>query len=108
VEPPPGNANGHHNGNGATPPAEAPAPVLEPAIPLASRSQARLPARPQPLPPPPPVSQLATYAQETEMPVLVGPPPLDISRPVIRLRNDGSLGRGEYARTTSGSGISFR
>ena len=39
------------------------------------------------------------------MPVLVGPPPLDISRPVIRLRNDGSLGRGEYARTTSGSGV---
>ena len=102
------NGNGHHNGNGATPHVEAAPPLLEPAIPLASRSQAQLPDRPQPLPPPPPASQLVTYAQETEMPVLVGPPPLDISRPVIRLRNDGSLGRGEYARTTSGSGINFR
>jgi hypothetical protein len=40
--------------------------------------------------------------------VLVGPPPLDISRPVIRLRNDQSLGRGEYARTTSRTGPSFK
>ncbi len=32
--------------------------------------------------------------------LLVTPPPLDISRPVVRLRNDQSIGRSEYARTT--------
>lgn len=31
---------------------------------------------------------------------LVPPPPLDISRPVVRLRSDQSIGRSEYARTT--------
>jgi hypothetical protein len=100
-------SNGSHNGNGngATPHPEAPPmPELEPAIPLASRSQAQLPDRPQPLAmPSPPPPLLAS--NEPVLPVLVGPPPLDISRPLIRLRNDGSLGRGEYARTTGGSGF---
>jgi hypothetical protein len=32
--------------------------------------------------------------------VLSAPPPLDISRPVVRLRSDQSIGRSEYARTT--------
>jgi len=38
--------------------------------------------------------------REPEMPVLRGPPPLDISRPVVKLRSDQSIGRSEYARTT--------
>jgi hypothetical protein len=100
-----GNGSSHSNGNGATL-ADEVTPALEPAIPLASRSQAQLPERPQPLalpPPPPPVT-----SNEPALPVLVGPPPLDISRPVIRLRNDNSLGRGEYARTTGGSGFNFK
>ncbi|MPZ47874.1 MAG: hypothetical protein GEU75_00900 [Dehalococcoidia bacterium] len=33
-------------------------------------------------------------------PLLISPPPLDISRSVIRLRNDQSIGRSDYARTT--------
>ena len=33
----------------------------------------------------------------------MAPPPVDISRPVVRLRSDGSIGRGEYARTTGAS-----
>jgi hypothetical protein len=37
---------------------------------------------------------------EPETPVLRGPPPLDISRPVVKLRSDQSIGRSEYARTT--------
>jgi hypothetical protein len=41
------------------------------------------------------------------VPVLVAPAPLDISRPVVRLRNDGSIGRSDYARTT-GSGPRLR
>jgi type II secretory pathway pseudopilin PulG len=33
-------------------------------------------------------------------PFLMAPPPVDISRSIIRLRNDGSRGGNEYARTT--------
>jgi hypothetical protein len=38
---------------------------------------------------------------QTTAPVLVAPPPLDISRPVVRLRNEQAPGRtSDYARTT--------
>lgn len=36
-------------------------------------------------------------------PVLVAPEPLDISKPVVRLRNDQFSPRGEYTRTTGGA-----
>ena len=37
-----------------------------------------------------------------EAPVMVAPTPVDISRPVVRLRNEAGASRNEYARTTSG------
>jgi hypothetical protein len=37
---------------------------------------------------------------EEPLSLVATPPPLDISRPVVRLRSEGSVGRSEYARTT--------
>jgi hypothetical protein len=32
--------------------------------------------------------------------VFISPPPIDISRPIVRLRTDGAIGRSDYIRTT--------
>lgn len=46
-------------------------------------------------------SESTETEQSAEEPrLMVTPPPVDISRPVIRLRNDQASGRGDYARTT--------
>jgi hypothetical protein len=52
-----------------------------------------------------PAAPVATSEPEPEAPPdepagLLVTPPLDISRPVVRLRSDSSIGRSEYARTT--------
>jgi hypothetical protein len=52
----------------------------------------------------PPIERLPNGEEAPQVPLLVAPPPLDISRPVVRLRNDQALGRAEYPRTT-GSGF---
>lgn len=42
---------------------------------------------------------------EPQTPILVTPPPVDISRSVVKVRGDGSIGRSNYARTTGASGF---
>ncbi|HLF70809.1 MAG TPA: hypothetical protein VI759_01460 [Dehalococcoidia bacterium] len=43
-------------------------------------------------------------AEGPPQPVLVAPTPFDISKPVVRLRGEQSIARGEYARTTGPAG----
>jgi hypothetical protein len=64
-------------------PAEHPAPQRSASVPVAAPGAV---AEREPLP--------------EEPNLLVSPPPLDISRPVVRLRSDSSIGRSDYARTT--------
>jgi hypothetical protein len=66
-----------------------------------------------PEPEPLPVTGARTARVPREAPEQLGGPqagsvgtmprPIDISRPVVRLRGEGSIGRGEYARTTGES-----
>jgi hypothetical protein len=65
-------------------------PPLAPVLARRSLPELGSPAE-EPAPEPPPAPALA---------VINGPPPLDISRPVVKLRNDQSIGRSDYARTT--------
>ena len=46
------------------------------------------------------VEPATNSAPEEPANLVAMPPPLDISRPVVRLRNDQSIGRSEYTRTT--------
>jgi hypothetical protein len=57
--------------------------------------------RPDALPPRPAIGETSS-GQETPplLPVSSGPPPLDISRPVVRLRGEQTGSRNEYVRTT--------
>jgi hypothetical protein len=61
-------------------------------------------AVPQPAPPPrrPALAEIEPQDEHAESPApaLASPPPLDISRPVVRLRGEQTGPRNEYARTT--------
>ncbi|HLF08518.1 MAG TPA: hypothetical protein VI789_04125 [Dehalococcoidia bacterium] len=63
-------------------------------------SAAALPRRPLPSLGEVPAPEPAASPPAPEPAVINGPPPLDISRPVVRLRSDQSIGRSDYARTT--------
>jgi hypothetical protein len=59
------------------------------------------PHPPTPIPrTPPPESRSAVERESPPGPVLLAPLPLDISRPVVRLRSDQAIGRSAYTRTT--------
>jgi hypothetical protein len=55
---------------------------------------------------PEPVLTFEPQEESVAAPVLTMPEPLDISRPVVRLRNDQFSGRADYPRTTGGAGQS--
>jgi hypothetical protein len=59
--------------------------------------------KPEPVLPGPGTNSVSTNGDESTT-GLIAPRPIDISRPVVNLRNDRSTGRNEYARTTGPSG----
>jgi hypothetical protein len=69
-------------------------------------SFAREPVLPEEPDEPAPTFVVETPAEDEARPesVLVAPTPLDISKPVVRLRREQSIARGEYARTTGPTG----
>jgi hypothetical protein len=65
------------------------------------RQASVIPDAPAALPQRPAIGEIADLQDETPQPVeLSGPAPLDISRPVVRLRGEQTGPRNEYARTT--------
>ena len=86
--------------------AAASAPADAPARPAERRS--RRPAGKAGTTPEEPVEEPAPPEDAKTGPLLAAPPPVDITRSVVRLRSDQAFGRSEYPRRTTGPARRFR
>lgn len=100
AEPPPDNITAGHASTASVQTAALPAPLMTAPRPRLTLESTSLPS---------PVLSFdaPSRAPAGRPPVLVAPAPLDISRPVVKLRSDQFSSRGDYPRTT-GAGRPFR